>query len=123
MEEIDSMLNKVVSEGVWTNEVEAHSWSTDGRGKWENRGEEGRREVVRDEMISRVKDSKAKVIGLKISRQFKTEEFRNQVSQNIFKQKTRKILENCKREREAKRDQYDNKLKWLKHKYWRVKDE
>ena len=35
----------------------------------------------------------------------------------------RKILENCKRERVAKRDQYDNKLQWLKHKYGRVKDE
>ena len=33
-EETDRMLNKLVMEGVWTNEVEADSWSIAGRGKW-----------------------------------------------------------------------------------------
>ena len=83
-EETDRMLNKLVSEGVWTNDVEAQSWKAAGRRKWENRGESGRREVNIEEMQSRVKDSKAKVRNLKLSRRNKTKEYRSQVSQNIF---------------------------------------
>ena len=74
-------------------------------------------------MQSRVKDSKAKVRNLKLSRQNKTKEFRSQVSQNIFKRKMRKILEACKAERVAKRKQHDKKIMGLKLKYGRHKDE
>ena len=120
-EETDRMLNKLVSEGGWLNDVEAHSWRSAGRRKWENRGEVGRREVISEEMQSRVKDSKAKVRNLKNSRKMKTEEFRNQVSQNIFKIKMRGILEACKKLREVKRTEHDKKVHGTGKKVWEAK--
>ena len=41
-EETDRMLGRLLSEGIWTNEIEANSWKAAGRKKWENRSKEGR---------------------------------------------------------------------------------
>ena len=33
-EETDRMLGRLLSEGIWTNEIEANSWKAAGRRKW-----------------------------------------------------------------------------------------
>ena len=45
------MLKFAVAVGVWTNAVEAYSHGNAGRGRWENRGEEGRQQVAKEEML------------------------------------------------------------------------
>jgi hypothetical protein len=64
---------------------------------------QGRLQVVKEEMLSRVENSNAKVRGLKRKRKKKTNEFKNYLSQNVFKRKMRKILEYGKSRRDIAR--------------------
>ena len=91
----------------------------EGSGKTEGRWEDGRLSLKKCKAESRI----AKQRNLKNSRKMKTEEFRNQVSQNIFKRKMRGILEACKKLREVKRTEHDKKVMGLVRKYGRLKDE
>ena len=122
-EEANRMLKKVVEEGVWTNCVEAYSRSKAGRERWVNRGEEGRVQVARDEMKSRVLDSDYKVRGLKRDRKLKTNIFKQSISHNIFRRKLSKILEFCQSGRESARAKVNEKVMRLKLKYGEVKDD
>ena len=110
LEETNRMLNKLVSEGGWLNDVEALSWRSAGRSKWESRGEVGRRCFILEEMLAKVRESKSRVQIVKKSRQSETEIFRTQVSQNIFKRKMREILSSCKTLRESRRKEHDSKV-------------
>ena len=86
-EEANRMLKILVSEGRGTGGVEAYSRGRAGRERWENRGEPGRVQVVKEEMSSRIDNSNVKVRDLKKLRKDKTNEFRRTLSQNIFKLK------------------------------------
>ena len=70
-EEANNMLNVLVSEGRGTDKVEAYSRGRAGRERWEDRGEAGRLQVVKEEMLSRIANSDAKVKVLKGSLQVK----------------------------------------------------
>ena len=45
-EEANRYFKKLLAEGVGTNQIECASRSKAGRVKWENRGEEGRKQVI-----------------------------------------------------------------------------
>ena len=60
-EEANRMFKKLLAEGVGTDSIESYSHSKSGREKWVNRGEEGRKQVVLDEVKSRILDSDSKV--------------------------------------------------------------
>ena len=64
-EETNRKLKKLIVAKVGTNAIEAHSRSRAGRDKWVNRGEEGRKQVVMDELESILADSNCKVKKLK----------------------------------------------------------
>ena len=49
-EEANRMFKKLLAEGVGTDKIECYSRSKAGREKWVNRGEEGRKQVVLDEV-------------------------------------------------------------------------
>ena len=68
---------------------------------------------MRDEMLSIVTNSKVKVQELNKSRGEQTRDFKNQVSQNQFKIKMRKIIGNCRNVWETKREIHDKKVIWL----------
>ena len=72
--------------------IEAQSRSKAGKAKWVNRGEEGRKQVVMDELESILADSNCKVKKLKLERKSNTTKFNNKISHNIFRRKTSKIL-------------------------------
>ena len=59
-EEVNLMFKKLLAEGVGTDQIECESRSKAGRAKWQNRGEEGRRQVVCDEVRTRISDSACK---------------------------------------------------------------
>ena len=61
----NNLLTSQVSEGRGTDKVEAYSRGRAGRERWEDRGEAGRLQVVKEEMLSRIANSDAKVRGLK----------------------------------------------------------
>ena len=69
--------------------------------------------MAKEEMLSRLKNIDFKVMGLKRKRIEKTQEFKNQVSHNMFRRKLRTILESCKNDRDQARIKTDNKVAWL----------
>ena len=97
--------------------IEAQSRSKAGKAKWVNRGEEGRKQVVMDELESILADSNCKVKKLKLERKSNTTKFKNKVSHNIFRRKMSKILASCKAKRDAARKIHDKSVEWLKRKY------
>ena len=103
--------------------IEAQSRSKAGKAKWVNRGEEGRKQVVLDELKSRILDSNFKVKNLKSERKSITNIFKKQTSHNIFRRKLSKILEFSKFKRDTARAKHDEKVKRLKMKHGRIKDE
>ena len=64
-EEANRMLKILVSEGRATGGVEAYSWGRAGQERWADRGESGRVQVMKEEMLSRIDNSNAKVRSLK----------------------------------------------------------
>ena len=88
-EEVNRMFQKLLAEGVGTDKIECASRNKEGREKWRNRGEEGRKQVVQDEVRTRTRimDSACKVRDLKIERSKATNKFKKEVSNNIFRRK------------------------------------
>ena len=62
---LNRMLKRLVSARVVTNAIESYSYCGAGRERWRNRGEGGRKQVVVEELQSRVLDSDFKVGKLK----------------------------------------------------------
>ena len=122
-EEANRMLKNLVSEGRATGGVEAYSWGRAGKERWADRGEAGRVQVMKEEMLSRVDNSNAKVRGLKKLRKDKTNEFRNSLSQNVFKRTMRKILEFAKNTRDIARQEQDQQVRWVRKKFGRQIDD
>ena len=116
-EETNRKLKKLIAAKVGTNAIEAYSRSRAGRDKWANRGEEGRKQVVLDELESITLDSDCKVKNLKNERKSKTSKFKTQVSHNIFRRKLSRILACCKLKRDTARKIHDDSVEWLKKKY------
>ena len=122
-EEVNRMFQKLLAEGVGTDKIECASRNKEGREKWRNRGEEGRKQVVQDEVRTRIMDSTCKVRDLKVERSKATNKFKKEVSNNIFRRKMAKLLEFCKIKREAVRCVHDKKVAWMRTKYGRVRDD
>ena len=116
-EETNRMLKRLVVTKVGTNAIEAYSHSKVGWDKWVNRGEEGRKQVVLDQLQSRVLYSNCKVKKFKSERKVLTNKFKNQVSHNVFRRKISKILSTCKIKRNNARGRHDDKVKLMKKKY------
>ena len=122
-EEANRMLKILVSEGRGTGGVEAYSRGRAGRERWEDRGEVGRLQVVKEEMLSRIDNSNAKVRGLKKKRREETNKFRMSLPQNVFKRRMRKILEFAKDTRNTARQEQDQKVIWVGQKYGQKVDD
>ena len=122
-EETNRMLKRLVEARVGTNAVEAYSYCNAGREKWLNRGEEGRKQVVVDELNSRVLDSNCKVGKLKKERKKLSNKFKAKVKHSIFRRKMSKLLSCCKIKRENARIKHDDKVKGLVRKYGGASDE
>ena len=90
-EETNRMLKRLESEGVGNNVIEDYSHSKAGRERWVNRGEEGRKQWVLEEIKSRVLDSNCKVKNFKRERKTISIKFKRQVSHNVFTRKMSKI--------------------------------
>jgi hypothetical protein len=116
-EETNRKLKKLKLARVGTNAIEAYSHSKARRDKWVNRGEEGRKQVVVDELESIVLDSDCKVKNIKIERKNQTLKFKKEVSHNIFRRKLAKILACYKLKRDNARVIHDDSVEWLKKKY------
>ena len=91
-EEVNRMFHKLLAEGVGTDKIECASRNKEGREKWRNRGEEGRKQVVQEEVRTRIMDSTCKVRVLKLERSKVTNKFKKEVSNNIFRRKMAKLL-------------------------------
>ena len=83
-EESNRMLKRLVSARVGTNAIESYSYCGAGRERWRNRGEEGRKQVVVEELQSRVLDSDFKVGKLKTERKKMSNKFKAKVKHNAF---------------------------------------
>ena len=70
-EEANRMFKKLLAEGVGTEQIE-----------WVNRGEEGRKQVVSDEVRTRILDSACRIRKLKEERKQTTNNFKKVVSNN-----------------------------------------
>ena len=119
-EEVNRMFNKLL---VGTDQLECASHSKVGREKWRNRGEEGRKQVVYDELKTRILDSTFNVRHFKQERSKATDEFKKKVSSNIFRRMMAKLLDFCKTKREAVRSVHDKQVAWMRVKHGRVKDD
>ena len=104
-----------------TSVIEVQGRSKAGKAKWVNRGEEGRKQAVMDELESTLADGNCKVKKLKLERKSNTTKFKNKVSHNIFRRKVSKILARCKVKRDAARKIHDKSVEWLKIKYGECK--
>ena len=122
-EEANRMLKILVSEGRATGGVEAYSWGRAGQERWADRGESGRVQVMKEEMLSRIDNSNAKVRSLKKLRRDKSNGFRSSLSQNVFKRTMKKILEFAKNTRDIARQEQDQKVRWVRKKYGRPVDD
>ena len=122
-EEVNLMFRKLLAEGVGTDQIECASRSNAGKAKWLNRGEEGRRQVVCDEVKARIADSACKIRKLKLKRSKATNDLKNKVSNNIFKRKMSKLFQFCEEKRESVRSVHNKKVAWMKIKYGRIKDD
>ena len=122
-EEANRMLKILESEGRGTAGVEAYSRGRAGKERWENRGEPGRVQVVREEMSSRIDNSDVKVRDLKKQRKNISNEFRKTLSQNIFKRRMRKILEFARNAKNIARQEQEQKMYWVRLKYSKKVDD
>ena len=122
-EEANNYFKKLLAEGVGTNQIEYSSKSKAGRAKWENRGEEGRKQIVSNEVKTLVLDSACKIRKLKEIRRNMTEDLKRVVSNNVFKRRMGKIFEELRVKREILRSAHDKNVEWMKLKHGRMKDE
>ena len=88
-----------------------------------DRGEGGRLKVVKEEMLSRIDNSNAKVRVLKKKRKDETNKFRLSLTQNVFKRKMKKIIEFARDARTTARQEQEQKVKWVRLKYGQKVDD
>ena len=78
---------------------------------------------MKEEMLSRIANSDAKVRGLKNKRKTKTNEFKLSMNHNMFRRKMKKILEFASSARDIARRVQNQKVVWVRKKYGKHVDE
>ena len=122
-EEANWSLKMILKAGVGTNTVEEYSQSRASKGRWEYRGEERRKQFVKEEMESIIAESDIKVRGLKLIRKNLSNDLRSQISHNMFRRKMAKILDQCKIRSQERRTAASERMVWLLKKYGGVRDD